>query len=161
MKSFDLKGYNQLCEIGPYTIFEHPTTFRHVMVYTRYGDKGETAEMVAHWNMPGLASDEAVLVPPGFIQAVIRAQQGVVPAPRAPRAPQPYRPAAHWAPVPDWFARPGVVVEEVRAVPGDFPNQAAPPQAPANPAPAPARGAGDFRYVNLDEVLGDLEPPMR
>ena len=155
MKSFDLKGYNQLCEIGPYTIFEHPTTFHHVMVYTRYGDKGETAEMVAHWNMPGLASDEAVLVPPGFIQTVIRTQQGVVPAPRAPREPAYRRLPNNWAPAPDWFGIVPVVIEEVR----NQANQAAPPPAPANPAPAPAPGAGaEFRFV---DAWGDLEPPMR
>ena len=68
----DLKGYATVLVGDAYTIYEHPKTFHYVMTYdTRRGDRTERS-IVAQWNMPGLAQDEWVLVPPGFVQMVIK-----------------------------------------------------------------------------------------
>lgn len=93
MKNVDLGEYNIILNnLGGYFIYEHPKTFHHVMVVRTERGENMLAEQVAQWSMPGLAMDEDILVPPGFIREVIK-QLGMPPVkpaqPRANRAGQP------------------------------------------------------------------------
>lgn len=72
MKQFDLKEYRLLVTVEEYTIYEHPKTFHHVMVYVAKRNGAWQKDQVAQWNMPGLATDGPVVVPPGFVRAVIK-----------------------------------------------------------------------------------------
>lgn len=158
MKTFDLTTYTRVLEIGPYRIYEHPKTFHHVMTYNRRLDGDRKEEQVTQWMMPGLSADAPVIVPPGFMQEVIKTgtkrttarAEAVVDEPAAaPRqnwygrlaAPPPAPRRRAPAPNPDWF---------VAANPWANP-AAAPPQ----PAEAPAPVA-----LNFDEFERELEPPL-
>ena len=162
MKQFDLKEYTPILELTPYTIYEHPKTFHHVMVYgTQRGGVWER-EQVAQWNMPGLATDGPVVVPPGFMRGVIKklgvggGKKKVVEVARdvepdvAPM--QYYRQDLNWANVP-------VARRWDNDAPG-APPQAPPPRPRIQPGELPADAPGRFLQA-LDEVERDIQEIRR